>query len=245
MGEKNSTETRVKPLFDFIDSDINKLNQLLGMFDKNQKIEKDSLIKIQYKDGKNGEKEERLPPSKSLLIWMLKNLNELNKEKNYDTKSISKETVEKTLDEAIRKINSSSKLPNQAWYIFEGVSSPDIFIETTNSIYVGEGKRTEPNTTTNTTWLKQRDQLIRYIDSLLDQPKNIYSFYILEKETYLKRAYAESMKLYSSKDYFNQNLRHRDEVEILRAFNSYIGFLFWEDIADYFKISFPDFPDKI
>jgi len=246
MGIRNSSLTRVKPLFDFINSDIEKLNRFLGLFDYKHRIEHNSSIEIGY-----GHYEKKLPPSKLLLIWMLQNIKDLNKVDNYGVDPIkSKKTYDRRkrlfagdtilIDEAIKIIETSPKLPEKDWYIFEGYTLPDIYIETTDSIFVGEAKRTEKDITTNTTWFRHRDQLIRHIDSLLDQPKKIYSFYILEKEEYLNGIYEKRMKLYSTKDYFNKNLNHRDNSKIERAFNSFIGFVFWEDIADCFNINFPD-----
>lgn len=245
MSTRNSSLTRVKPLFDYINSDIEKLNRLLSLLDIDKKIEHDSLIEIRY-----GVNEKKIPPSKSLLIWMLKNLNELSKVKNYGTKSTDSETYEKRkllfsgdkekLDKALHEIQRNSKIPKNAWYIFEGYTSPDIFIETIDSIFVGEAKRTEKNITTKTTWLNPRDQLIRHIDSQLDQPKEIYSFYILEKQEYQKGVYKKSMDKYLEEAYFKSNLKHRNESDILRAFKSYHKYIFWEDIADCFDISFPD-----
>lgn len=245
MGLRNSSLTRVKPLFDFINSDIDKLNRFIGLFGINQRFEHNSLIEIRY-----GDNEKKIPPSKSLLIWMLLNLSDLNKVDNYGVDSIDSETYKrrkllfsgdiKSIDEAISIIHTKSKLPERDWYIFEGNTFPDIFIETTDSIFVGEAKRTEKDITTKTKWLSQRDQLIRHIDSLLDQSKKIYSFYILEKEEYLKGFYKDRMELYSNKDYFILNLKHRDDSIIERAFNSFIGFVFWDDIADCFNINFPD-----
>lgn len=245
MGIRNSTHTRVKPLFDFINSDINNLNCLLDLFDKNLRIEHNSLIEVLY-----GNKEKKIPPSKSILIWMLKHLEELNKLDNYGTNSVNSKTYlkreqlfngnTKIMEEAINQINTNLPLPKSAWYIFEGYSCPDIFIETNDCIFIGEAKRTEKDITTKTKWLNQRDQLIRHIDSLLDQNKDIYSFYILENKEYLKGVYERSMKLYTNKDYFKLNLKHRDDLSIERAFESFIGFIFWEDIADCFNICFLD-----
>lgn len=245
MGIRNSSLTRVKPLFDFIDSDIDKLNRLFELFKYNKRLVQNSIIEIRY-----GENEKEMPPSKSLIIWMLQNLNELKKIDNFGVDSVDSESYKKrkllfsgdtkTLDEALKIIQTNSKLPKRAWYIFEGNTFPDIYVETSDSIFIGEAKRTEKDITTKTKWLTNRDQLIRHIDSLLDQPKDIYSFYILEKEVYLNGVYKERMESYSNKDYFHQNLKHRDDSNISRAFSSYIGFVFWDDIADCFNISFPD-----
>ena len=87
MGIRNSSLTRVKPLFDFINSDIDKLNRLFELFDNNQRFEQNSLIEIRY-----GDNEKKIPPSKSLLIWMLQNLNDLNKVDNFGVDSVDSET---------------------------------------------------------------------------------------------------------------------------------------------------------
>ena len=74
MGIRNSTLTRVKPLFDFIGNDVEKLNKFFSLFDiQIPQIKQTSLIPpIRY-----GTNEKLIPPSKSLLIWMLQNLEEL------------------------------------------------------------------------------------------------------------------------------------------------------------------------
>ncbi|KAF0238435.1 MAG: hypothetical protein FD181_1085 [Prolixibacteraceae bacterium] len=246
MRLRDSSLTRVKPLFDFIDADEEKLNRLLGLFKNNtQSITKNSIIKIGY-----GDNEITIPPSKSLSIWMLLNLNYLNKVKNYGVENIDSETFRKRKllfsgdgalkDEAIRLIQMKSDLSARDWFIFEGKTHPDIFIETTDSIFVGEAKRTEKDITNKTKWLSQRDQLIRHIDSLLDQSKTICSFYILDRGEYSKGLFKERMKLYLEMDYFRDNLRHRNEQLIERAMKSFIGYIFWDDISDHFNISFPD-----
>lgn len=48
------------------------------------------------------------------------------------------------------------------------------------------------------------------------------------------------MELYQIFDYFKSNLRHRDESSIKRALESFIGFIFWDEIAECFNINFPD-----
>jgi len=246
MGIRNSSLTRVKPLFDFIDSDVDKLNQLFGLFKRKiPKIEENSIIEIRY-----GDNEKKIPPSRSLLIWMLQNLKELNNVKNFGVDNKNTETYQKRkslfsgdkkiLNDAIKIIKTKVKLPNRAWYIFEGKTHPDIFIETIDSIFIGEAKRTEKDITTTTKWLNKRDQLIRHVDSMLDQPKQIYSFYILDKNQYSKGNFKKRMEQYKNKEYYKENLRHRDDLSIEKAKNSFIEFIFWDDIAEYFKIEFPD-----
>ena len=162
MGIRDSSLTRVKPLFDFIDSDVDKLNQLFGFFKSNiSKIEKNSIIEIRY-----GDNEKKIPPSRNLLIWMLQNLKALNEVKNFGVVNENSETYQKRkglfsgdkkiLDDAIQIIQTKTKLPDRDWYIFEGKTHPDIFIETIDSIFIGEAKRTEKDITTTTKWLNKR-----------------------------------------------------------------------------------------
>ena len=247
MGKNDSSLTRVKPLFDFINKDEVKLNQLFELF-KHEKIEiikKGSIIEFKY-----GTKEKSIPPSKSRLLWMLIHLDILTRVKDYGANTKNSTTFTKreqlfkghqgTLFEAITKICKIGKLPKTAWYIFEGHTKPDIYIETTDSIFVGEAKRTETNITTTTVWSENRDQLIRHIDALLDQKKKIYSFYILDKIEFGKGIYSQRMGQYRDEEYFKANLPHRDDKLVKRAKESFIGYIFWQQIEKLFDITFPD-----
>ena len=243
MGKYDSTKTRVVPLFDFINSNHDELNKLFSVFGMDKSFEKNSIIKICY--GKN---EAKIPASKSMLIWMLENLDKLSNVTNYGTNNQNSDTFKKrellfsgdskTFDEAIDSVKNMPKGTERKWYIFEGKTSPDIYIETNDSIFIGEAKRTERDITTKTMWLKNRDQLIRHIDSKLDQSKKIYSFYILEKKDF-EKYYEKSMKHYYIKEYFKSNLEHRSDEFVDRALKSFIGIAFWEDLAELYKLTFP------
>lgn len=245
MRKFDSSKTRVKPLFDHIGTDNKKLNDLFSLFSpKTPKFEKNSILEICF-----GENEKKIPASKSMLLWLLENLTLLNKVDNYGTTDTKSETYKKrkslfsgdlnTMAEALNAVNNMTKSVERKWYIFEGKTSPDVYIETEDSIFIGEAKRTERNITTKTLWLNNRDQLIRHIDSLLDQKKNIYSFYLLEGKSF-KNYYEKSIKLYSDKSYFESNLKHRNLKEVDRASESFIGYIFWEDLASRFGINFPE-----
>lgn len=247
MGKKNSTLTRVQPLFKFINKDEEKLNQLFKLFNNKEieNITKDYIKEIRY-----GTDEKSIPPSKSRLLWMLIHLDILTRVKDYGANTKNSTTFTKreqlfkghqgTLFEAITKICKIGKLPKTAWYIFEGYTNPDIYIETTDSIFVGEAKRTERDITTKTKWSENRDQLIRHIDALLDQKKKIYSFYILDKIEFDKGIYPKRMKQYSDEEYFKANLPHRDDKLVKRAKESFIGYIFWQQIEKLFDITFPN-----
>lgn len=59
-------------------------------------------------------------------------------------------------------------LPGKSLYAIEGNSQPDVCLKTNKFILLIEGKHTENKLTANTNWIKNRDQLVRHIDSFLD-----------------------------------------------------------------------------
>ena len=72
MGEKNSSLTRVQPVFDYINLDIQKLNQFFSLFDKKVSITSKILF------CKYGENEASIKPPKELLLWCINNIDKLN-----------------------------------------------------------------------------------------------------------------------------------------------------------------------
>jgi hypothetical protein len=272
MGENNSTDTRVVPLFKYIDAEIMNrrvnLEKLFEMFDKLKNIEFDFKENQEVSYGK---KEKLLPPPGELLLWFIDALSQYanNKDKYVNVLRIpndysvsgdieSSETIqfrkdlisgdrEKYLEavKALKKNISTNNIPRQAWYIFEGYSHPDIFIETDKHIFVGEAKRTEPHLTKKTTWLETRDQLIRHVDAAIqynyvnnkDNMKKIYSFYIVERQN-LNGNIEKDLNQYNDLDYIKKSLPYisNDDNHAIEIMKTYVGNIFWEDI----KERFPD-----
>lgn len=75
-------------------------------------------------------------------------------------------------------------LPPRAWYILEGRSRPDVFLETESIIVVIEGKRTERAATELTTWMPRRSQMLRHMDAAWEVrgAKRILGLMIVEGE---------------------------------------------------------------
>ena len=94
--------------------------------------------------------------------------------------------AKRELEEKYGELTSSSR----AWFVFEGFTNPDIFIEGEDFVIVCEGKWTEPHITTVTTHLsgagEYRNQMIRHIQGALnytsDTGKRVYAFYIVDGE---------------------------------------------------------------
>lgn len=243
MGIKNSSLTRVKPLFDKIGKAPDAIEELLSMMSGYRGLIVDySDIEIIY-----GEKEKHLPPPKSLLLWQIENKEKLTIPKNYGVEPSSpsfpkrkaffngnEDLILEAKKSLIDGQNASGK-----WYAFEGSTVPDIYIETPSHIFIGEAKRTELQLTTDTTWLEERDQMVRHIDAVLDNPKEVIAFFIFNKEGFEKR-FASKIDRYRDADYLKSSLPHRDLSEVERVAETFVGYAFWEDIAERFGIKFPD-----
>ena len=239
-SEKDSTITRVSPLMKDLGKDKEKLNLFLSLFPKIRPIEADNKnIEIYY-----GTKEKALCPKQELLEWCINNLDKLTIPKNYGTKTKSTREKREQLfsgseslkQEALKLIKQNPKKTSE-WYIFEGYSKPDIYIETDSSIYIGEAKRMEPSLTTSTEWLNPRDQLIRHVDSIIDNPKKVYFFFVFAEDKITKY----ELSNYEDIHYYEKNLPHRKDInEIQKFMDSYCGFTTWERISELLGITFPD-----
>ena len=130
--------------------------------------------------------------------------------------------------------NYDALLPtNRAWYVFEGFTNPDIFIEGDDYVIVCEGKWTEPHKTTKTKNLaadnEYRDQMVRHIQGALNYTnKKVYAFYIVDKgcgyEADLSRAaFASQLELETI------NIPEDEKEQIISAF---CGYTTWQDIKN-------------
>lgn len=241
MGVCDSTKTRVVPFMEYMNKDIEKLNKVFSSLVSSPKLTGPIL------EGKYlfGDKEAAINPPISLLKWLVSNPEKLDEQKR---KEIMEDTTREssllrtkifngdknTIKEALKHIDEKGYV-DKAWYIFEGKTHPDIYIETENEIFIGEAKRTENKLTASTKWLSTRDQLIRHIDSVVESSKKIYAFFILETPDIYP------LHNYEDIEYYKQSLPHRSEQKIRKIKESYCGFLIWSKIKEQFPdISYRD-----
>ncbi len=241
MGKYNSSLTRVQPVFDYINADREKLNDFFSLFGK------DIVVSSKIISYKYGFDEAAIKPCRELLKWCVENVNQLNDEEfeklKYKTTSTDKKRYNlfkgdiQIKQQALAELKQD-KLPQKAWYIFEGYTHPDIYIETENQIFIGEAKRTESTLTSSTTWLKVRDQLIRHIDSVIDSDKKVYSFFILENPA----LYELDKYINDDNDFYKNNLPHRSLDIVEKIKKTYLGYTTWNEINEKFgnEIEYPN-----
>jgi hypothetical protein len=251
MSDHNSSITRIVPTFNYVGCDISRLVAILRLFEKKldyHKIEQENILESRYGSKSKGDPgEKQIPPVEKLLEWYILNNEKLDQMHNEKRQRNESYFLRKKLFEGDQEIRSlalrllSKNYPNQrVWYVFEGYTCPDIYIETENYIFIGEAKRTEKHITSSTDWYKTRDQLIRHVDSVIGRDKKVVSFYIFDRDTYKDSNYSGYLNKYDDMNFLRQNLPHRNVSDIKKIMESYIGHIFWDDLSELFSISYPD-----
>lgn len=243
MGINNSSEKRMKPTMYMIGNDTDKFKSLLDtvILDgkptlQNIDLENFQKAKIHYTGSPLGEKD--LRPPKYHLIEMVKDQSIIDlRLKNFNKdKSVSKQRPELKFKEAkefIDNIYNHENLLPKNFFILEGKTFPDLYIETDDLIILAEGKWTEKNTTTKTTYLKNRNQMTRHIQCALEYAKGrkVYAFYIVDEGFLKKNTYIENKKSFKIKALDDQTIKLKNKNKILE---SYKGYTTWQKIESVF-----------
>lgn len=232
MGKYNSSVYRVRPLMEIIEKDYDAFLKLLAMLN----IPALGHPHTYQYDGENCS-EKLLKPSKrhlSALIAYMATKDHPSDVKHEKRKALFFPDPEHPNGRAEACMEALVSLENvydslspcdRHWFLFEGFTHPDIFIEGEDYVIVCEGKWTEPNITTKTTHLsaegESRNQMIRHIQGALnDSDKKVYAFYIVEegcgyekdlsKERLAEQLETETVKIPDS-----------EKVKILESFYGY------------------------
>jgi hypothetical protein len=184
-GKYDSSKTRAAPVFNALQAQGGDwVRRLLGLavHPRAQKRLPASLD-LTFLRGHWAPNELGLPPPVSLLSWLIRNPQALI-HTNSDIKDRQAlfagdpKTVERAL-ELLRK-----EAVNRAWYMLEGPTVPDAYIETPDALIVVEGKRTESGPTTSTTWMPNRHQIWRHIDAAWERKgrRQVFGLFIVESD---------------------------------------------------------------
>lgn len=175
MGRFDSSRTRVVPVFDALHqrdpTGATWLNTLTSFGTRSQSPQRPSECGTLLRDHPRywGKNERRLAPPITLLRWLVGNASKPSSESLWGSAEAKKKREElvdgkePTIKEALKLLDGPRR--RRAWYILEGESCPDAFLETDKVVLVIEGKRTERKLTTTTTWMAKRSQIIRHMDA--------------------------------------------------------------------------------
>ncbi len=117
--------------------------------------------------------EKRLPAPKSLLRYLVERPDLLARSGLAGSSDIARKKRElllagdvATREEALAALEGYAE--GKQWYVFEGATSVDAYLETKGLVILIEGKRTESGPTTSTTWMAVRHQILRNLDAARD-----------------------------------------------------------------------------
>lgn len=241
MGKNNSSITRVQPLGNAIVKNHDLLDTLLADITDNRitTFEEFSDGHVFF-SGHGGEKS--LPPTPKHLLAIIDKMasdkSVREHMKKHDTSSASNKMQREKLFCLDPGMLAKSREEFKTWNTFEGDSFPDLFIENENNILIIEGKRTESNITTSTTYLKRRCQMIRHIENALyycQEKKRVIAFYILEKNCGYEN---HCTKSYFEKSFDEETIRKDGELKETIC-NSFYGYTTWQNIGKLLNIEFP------
>jgi hypothetical protein len=186
--------------------------------------------------------ERRLPPTESFLAWLIEHSSAMTWPKDQETADLTQRRREELFGHhglrlaaeakaealaELRKVGAAGS--NGKWWVFEGFTQVDCFLETENLILLIEGKRTEPISSA-TRWFPQRNQLLRNLEvgrALARQKEKEYALILMAEE------YMPGMSL---DDVFASlpHLTPRQRSDLLRH---YLGCVTWSQALA--KIFFP------
>lgn len=257
MGKKDSSKTRVEPVFDRLvnqhETGFSWLPELIGLPEGGNSINNSPETDYTIHDYGWGTNEKKLLPPVALLSWLIRNpswpldgkLSNNNQKAEKREKLIegSQELVHEGLE--LLRYNPH----NEGWHIFEGDTQPDVYIETEDLILVIEGKRTESRPTTHTKWMPTRHQMIRHIDCAWEirGRKQVVGFFIVEgggEATEPPLIWQKFANDTVKKDNIVASLPHRGEKECREIASCFIGVTTWQRVCREFGIEWADLPDE-
>lgn len=260
MGKKNSSHTRVEPVFDaLMDKDPTGgswLPQLLQMGSRSTG-RTGNLAAGSLESGHPrwwGKKERRLDPPKTLLQWLVRNAKAPSSKVLWGSAG-TKEKREHlvagdpvTVAEALRLLEGSHT--PRAWYVLEGQSQPDACFVTESYILVIEGKRTEREATASTTWMPQRSQMLRHMDAAMEvrDGRKVLGLMITEgrggaEATAPSEYWLRQGDLQVQADTLNESLPHRSPAERQEIADGFLGVTTWQRVCADLGLPWPPVDD--
>ena len=261
MGERDSSQTRVAPVFD--------------QLKKSQGTWVDRLLSLPCRAlglplppppgvGNPVEtawhpSEKVLPAPKGLLKKLLEQSAHLRPKPEIDPKW-SSATREKrkgvlggdfgVITEGVHLLlgHRGEKWPAE-WWVLEGPTHVDAFIRTDKAVIVIEGKRTETGPTTRTDWMPVRYQMLRNLDCAREAYPNLalYGFYIVEGDERgaVPKKWWEFVAQTTAPESVTASLPHRPEEEQIAIISAFRGITTWQEVCSTYGIDFKKLPDTV
>ena len=256
MGKKDSSKTRVVPVFERLYSHDKTgktwLPKLLCLPTGGNHISISGNIDFSIQDKGWGGNEKKLEPPVSLLSWLIRHPRMPavgNLSSNPAKAQKRRELIEGSQTILLEALNLLRNNPTKEdWHLFEGKTQPDVFIETPDILIVIEGKRTESEITKNTKWRSGRHQMLRHIDCAWEirGRKQVFGFLIVEGEGRspdIPLSWLEQVRITMSQEAIRSSLPHRGPEEQASIAGCFTGATTWQRVCASFGIDWEELPD--
>ena len=257
MGKRDSTKTRVIPVFDYLMKNYNPeewLKKLISLPQGCNSVSLQLTCKFSIMDYGWGVEEKKLDPPVALLSWLIRHPRKPLSGNLSNNPEVAQKRLEWIEGSEKMQINGLSLLrrsqTRKDWHIFEGQTQPDVFIQTPDIIVVVEGKRTEKKPTISTKWMAGRNQMLRHIDCAWEiaSGRKIIGFFIVEgnnADGEVPTDWNNFAKQTVTTEAIASSLPHRGPEEQRGIASSFVGVTTWQRLCKEFKISWSMLPDLV
>ncbi len=252
MGIYDSSRTRVAPVFGRLQClDPSGRLWLQGLLElaNTRKLPRPQAGTSRLRVAKWWPREAKLAAPPGLLRWLLENAEEPRSAAAWgrrpEVAANRRRVVDRdatTLAGALKSLEER-RPSSRAWYVLEGPSQPDVFLDTAESLVVIEGKRSEPDLATSTAWMPVRHQMLRHLDAAWEhrQGRPIYGLFIVEREEGAasvgpSSAWHQAVEETISDDVLKGSLPHRSPDERSQIASALLGVTTWQAVCDEFQI---------
>ena len=259
MGRLDSSKTRVAPVFDrLFDCDPTGavwLDRLIRLGTRASEVDLPSPIGELVPGHLQtwGEEERSLSPPLGLLEWLIENVTT-----DAVAKSVASEESRRkrlalahrdpdVVQEALTRLRAGER--GKRWFVLEGESCPDAYIETDSIILVVEGKRTERSTTSKTTFMQKRSQLIRHTDAAREVAggRRVLGLLLVEGESpdpiLVPKRWSSASDEQLRPEFLVCSLPHRTAEERDIIAGGILGVATWQRVCQEFSIEWPPVED--
>jgi hypothetical protein len=243
VGKFDSSKTRVAPVFDaLLDLDSSGAGWLPPLL-RLPRADGESGCECRVDDAKierhawhGNPRERRLDPPVSVLAFLLRTLFGSRRTSDIPKRQALFDGDSIVLAEGFQLLEERGYV-RRAWWIFEGQTSVDAYLETDRALVLIEGKRTERGDTSYTTYMPGRNQMLRNIDAAWDirGEKCIAAFYIVEGRPPDPTAVPERWKQIARNticpDTLAAALPHRSEEQRAAMARAFCGVTTWHAVV--------------
>lgn len=245
----DSSLTRVAPAFDALrDRDPTGLTWLAGLLDLPRFGHPEATVPATgtctLTAAHWGANEKPLQPPVSLLSWLVRNLPVTPPERGSEATQRRLQLHRRdyaTIAEGLMLLRSDPS--PRGWWVLEGETYPDVYLETEAIVVVIEGKRTEPGPTTRTTWMPGRHQMLRHLDAAWEirGARPVAGFFVVEGAgdppgTEVPQLWRDAAHDTWSEEAIASSLPHRPTAERDAIARSFLGATTWQAICEALQI---------